>query len=68
MQQMPPGEDIQLTGGYVTLAFRRCPDGSAVVAMAPLLDGPAYAMIVTPQNVMAVIDFLVNRPAAGAPS
>ena len=65
---MPPGEDVYLMGEVVTLGVRRCPDGSVVFAMGPIAeDNTSYAMIVTPDNVMKLIDFIVNRPA-GAPN
>ena len=55
-------------GEVVMLGVRRCPDGSVVFAMGPIAeDNTSYAMIVTPDNVMKLIDFIVNRPA-GAPN
>lgn len=61
---IPNGEDIQIEGVRVTLAVRRCSDGSAVFAMTDRdLHTMTYALLVTPANVMTLVDFMLNRPA-----
>ena len=68
MERMPAGEDIECRGEISTLALRRCADGRVVFALAPHEEGtPAYAMVVSATNVMALIDFMLYRPA-GVPS
>lgn len=63
MIAMPAGEDIECRGEVSTLALRRCPDGRVVFALAPHEQGsPAYAMIVSPANTMALIGFMLNQP------
>lgn len=66
---MPAGEDIEITGDRIVLGVRRCADGSAVFAMTERTpQAVSYAILATPEAVMALVDFLVNRPAQGAPN
>ena len=64
---LPAGQDVELRGNFVTLGVRRCPDGSAVIAMArhdaPEL--PVLAMVLRPATVMELMRFLVNQEDIG---
>ena len=67
MELLPDGEDIELVGEVSTWGVRRCPDGRAVFAVSPHEAGTkTYAMVISAQNVMAIVGFLLNRPARGA--